>query len=219
MAEERNDSSHQPESDECDLNENMFITPKVLVNNIYSHSEPESEEERDEPDAPEDSEKDKELEGTGDEDSDFPDSLENESSTSKRIRLSRSPKKLAKSLTPSNRPSNLQPTRLISSDSVSVKKRTFAKEKSKSVDHTPSRTLHTHPRKMQANNREVSDKSSGPDDLTKISSLLTQVLQRLERTEAKLESVEHKLESSSSLSSSSCSEKKREVPQIVKVNF
>lgn len=33
----------------------MFITPKVLVNNIYSDSEPESEEERDERDAPEDS--------------------------------------------------------------------------------------------------------------------------------------------------------------------
>jgi len=65
----------------------------------------------------------------------------------------------------------------------------------------------------------VSDSGSGADGLRKISNLLTQVLQRLERTEAKLESVEHKLESSSSLSSSSCSEKKRGVPQIVKVIF
>ena len=60
-------------------------------------------------------------------------------------------------------------------------------------------------------------KAAYVDDLGNISNLLTEVLKRLERTEAKLESVEHKLESSTSLSSSSCSEKKREVPQIVKV--
>ena len=90
------------------------------------------------------------------------------------------------------------------------------KEKSKSVGHTPSRpsteTVHSK-RKFKCFNI-----LNNVDDLGKISSLLGEVLKRLERTEAKLESVEHKLESFL-LSSSSCSEKKREVPQIVKVRL
>ena len=93
------------------------------------------------------------------------------------------------------------------------------KEKSKLVGHTPSRpsteTVHYSKRKLKCFKKT---NHNNVDDLGKISSLLGEVLKRLERTEAKLESVEHKLESSS-LSSSSCSEKKREVPQIVKVKL
>ena len=48
MAEERNNdrSSHQTENQACGLSENMFVSPKILVNHIYSdtESEPESEE-------------------------------------------------------------------------------------------------------------------------------------------------------------------------------
>lgn len=217
-----NNRIKQPgQNEENDLNERTFINPKVLVSDIYSDSE--SEPESDECDDPSLSPgrgddsfvEERELDRSSDKDSGS-DISENEISTAKKLRLSRSPKKT--SCTPKSRPSTSHPVRLISA-STSLKKKTpvSCKAKSKSTGHTPARPLtEIHPKKL----RDVNDSDSGAvDDLGKISHLLSQVLQRLERTEAKLDSVEHKLESSSSLSSSSSSEKKRKVPQIVKVIF
>lgn len=184
---------------EGDLNENMFVSPKILVSSIYSESESGPESEDDQDDECQQSEPEKSsVEDSSD------DSSETESSTKKKMKLSKSPKKLLGTIRP------------LSTGSAPIK-RTVYKEKSKSAGHTPSRPsteiIHSK-RKLKGLGHS---KHSTVDDLGKISNLLGEVLKRLERTEAKLESVEHKLESSS-LSSSSCSEKKREVPQIVKVN-
>ena len=192
----------------------MFDNPRVLVGSIYSDSESEPHSEvPEEPEPGDDQENDCRFVEERSSDKDTDSSSEVERSKIKKLRLSRSPKKSANC---NGRPSSSRPGLLpFVSKSTSPKKKTpvSAKAKSKSSVHTPARPSSEISRpKKKLTVRESGDQSTKDacvDDLGNISNLLTEVLKRLERTEAKLESVEHKLESSTSLSSSSCSEKKR----------
>ena len=190
----------------------MFDNPRVLVGSIYSDSESEPQ-----------SEVPVEVcrfveERSSDKDTDS--SSEVERSKIKKLRLSRSSKKLANC---NGRPSSSRPGLLpFVSKSTPPKKKTpvSAKAKSKSNVHTPVRPSSeiSRPKKKLTvcGIGNQSTKDACVDDLGNISNLLTEVLKRLERIEAKLESVEHKLESSTSLSSSSGSEKKEKFRRLLR---
>ena len=182
----------------------MFNDPRILFRSIYSNSELELQSEE----LGNDQDNDccvKQRSSDKDTDS----NSEVESSTTKKLRLSKSPKKLANC---NGHPSSSCPGRLLPfvSKSTSAKKKTLvcAKAKSKSSGHTltrPSSEIN-HPKKKLTvhGSMDQSTKDACVDDLGNIWNLLTEVLKRLEKTEAKLESVEHKLESSTSLSSTEC---------------
>ena len=151
-------------------------------------------------------------------DKDTDSSSEVERSKIKKLRPSRSPKKLANC---NGRPSSSRPGLLLFvSKSTPPKKKTPVSAKSKSNVHTPVRPSSevSRPKKKLTVCRigNQSTKDACVDDLGNISNLLTEVLKRLERIEAKLESVEHKLESSTSLSSSSGSEKKEKFRRLLR---
>ena len=183
----------------------MFDNPRVLVGSIYSDSESEPQSEvPEEPELGDDQENDCRFVEERSSDKDTDSSSEVERSKIKKLRLSRSPKKLANC---NGRPSSSRPGLLpFVSKSTSPKKKTpvSAKVKSKSNVHTPVRPsseISRHKKKLTVcGNGNQSTKDACVDDLGNISNLLTEVLKGLERIEAKLESVEHKLESSTSLS-------------------
>ena len=166
--------------------EYMFSNPRILFRSIYSDSELELQS--------------KELGNDQDNDccveqrssdKDTDSSSEVERSTTKKLRLSKSPKKLANC---NGHPSSSCPGRLLPfvSKSTSAKKKTLvcAKAKPKSRGHTPARPSSeiNHPKKKLSvhESMDQSTKHACVDDLGNIWNLLTEVLKRLERTEAKL---------------------------------
>ena len=199
----------------------MFDNPRVLVGSIYSDSESEPQSEVPaEPKPGDDQENDCRFVEERSSDKDTDSSSEVERSKIKKLRLSRSPKKLANC---NGRPSSSRPgLSPFVSKSTPPKKKTpvSAKAKSKSNVHTPVRPSSeiSRPKKKLTvcGIGNQSTKDACVDDLGNISNLLTEVLKRLERIEAKLESVEHKLESSTSLSSSSGSEKKEKFRRLLR---